>query len=124
MLRNLQIQKSQYFSDYITVVRENNPNLDSKEREWVMLSKLFDAIKQDLWDKGFSEEEYNEIIAKDTNNETAYKFLAYTFMLINPFDSIKDLKKLIKNDTDCELSDFTTQDIQKIFEASKAIDFG
>ncbi len=124
MQRNLQIQKSQYFSDYITTVRQNNPNLDSKEREWVMLSKLFDTIKEDLWDKGFSEEEYDEIIAKDTNDEAAYKFLAYTFMLINPFDSIKDLKKLIKNDTDCELSDFTMQDIQKIFEASKTIDFG
>jgi hypothetical protein len=90
---------------------------------------IFDAdfieqLEQDLEDKGFTENEATEVYCGTYSKDiTKYKILAYCYKLYDGFETVEELKQIIRESDESRIEDFTEEEIQQIFEASKLVDY-
>ena len=91
----------------------------------VSVEELNTEIEVDLEDKGFSNEEINEIISNDKiSNTTMYKAIAYFLLLFDiDWDTIKELKNTIKFQEIMDIENLTDEDLKGILKYRDEVDF-
>lgn len=82
---------------------------------------LEEIAEADLVDKGFTDEEIDQIICRQLNKETAYKFMAYFILLYTDFNSSNELMNVIEEHPDLSLDEFNEEDIDSIFLISDTL---
>ena len=100
---------SGYYMDFYAMNEDYDPQ-----------SRTINSIKSDLEDKNFSKQEIEQIIQKDCDKETMYKFVAYTSALGSPYTREKELEDLL---TELFGETPSKEDVHNIFVASETIDF-
>lgn len=114
---------------------EYNRYIESKAKEYIGPTgkcvddviyddDFIDTVEEDLTEVGFTSEEASGIAIASFANETVmYKMLAYCFLLQEPFDSVETLKAIINDSDVSDLKDFSDDNLSKIVEASKKINY-
>ena len=112
-----------YKSDYYNVAQDTLSSIhpDANITESDILNEMELIIKEDLADTGFTEEEIEQVLEQSLDNDVAYKFMAYFCSLYNDYTSSNELMKLIEENQDLDLDEFTEEDIDEIFLASKTL---
>lgn len=105
-----------YYEDYTTVgvSLEFHPDDDFEQ--------IHGMIAEDLDDKGFTEDEIDEILNEKPCLKTQYKFIAYAVSLYHEFYDINELKTLL-DEMGHNLDDFTDDDLNSILTERQHVDF-
>lgn len=91
----------QYRNEYICVIKEQHPELiqiTSRQEMTAELEYLYEAIEDDLLDKGFSENEIKDIWKMDVSSDTALRFSAYQIGLEEDYTTLKELQSVMGKD--------------------------
>ncbi len=105
-----------YFNDMLNTVLEMH-GLKDDDRDWLKDKHFTEAVKEDLLDKDFNDEEIRQVIAQDMTKDTAYHICSYIFSLTNDYETFDELKNTITNDYDLSLDDFSEEDLRSIFKS-------
>lgn len=108
------IALNRYYNDFYSVLDEPEDTIEQV---------LEEIVTNDLEDKGFTDEEIEQILGRQLNKETAYKFMAYFILLFTDFNSSNELMKVIEEHPDLSLDEFDEEDIDSIFLVSNKVDF-
>lgn len=117
---NLAKELNDYISDMLTNYCEE---CDIPKRQWekIIYDKDFkDYIVEDLVENGLKDTEA-QAVAYETgyNEDTVYKLLAYFYGRYDDYNSLETLKKVIEDSSFSKIDEFTEEELNKIFEASK-----
>lgn len=82
-----------------------------------------EMIAEDLEDKGFSDDEIDEVLDHNKVLPSSYKFIAYRLLLENPFSTKEELVNLINNSSYFSIDEFEDEDLDLILKYSKEVDF-
>ena len=103
-----------YFNDMLGTVLEMH-GLKDDGRDWLKDKCFTEAVKEDLLDKDFNDEEIRQVIAQDMTKDTAYHICSYIFSLANGYETLDELKKSISEDFEIALEEFSDEDLKKIY---------
>lgn len=112
-----------YKNDMLNVLIDEGTISKSEADDYVDSRELNEMIFEDLTDKNFNYHEVNEIIMQQGSNDTMYKFLAYFIATESEYNSVDELKYIIETSSYHDITNYTLEDFNKIFEAYKKIDF-
>ena len=112
-----------YKNDMLNVLIDEGTISESEANDYVDSRELNEMIFEDLTDKNFNYHEVNEIIMQQGSNDTMYKFLAYFIATESEYNSVDELKYIIETSSYHDITNYTLEDFNKIFEAYKKIDF-
>lgn len=102
---------SQYEEYYVKVVRELHFDEDTDD-DVILNSKEFkDALTNDLSNVCFTDDEIVEIITHNINENTAFKFLAYSIYLIKDEETPLDIISIINDKFGITISEDIAQKI-------------
>ena len=113
------------FNNYINDMANSYIGSTGKQLDDVIYEPDFlDQIQQDLEDKGFTAEEASGIAMNSfLNEDVEYRMLAYLYALYNGYENINELKEIIAVDSLSIFTDFTEEEIEKIFKAKERVDY-
>ena len=113
------------FNNYINDMASSYIGSTGKQIDDVIYEPDFlDQVQQDLEDKGFTAEEASGIAMNSfLNEDVEYRMLAYLYALYNGYENIDELKEIIAVDSLSISTDFTEEEIEKIFKAKERIDY-
>lgn len=113
------------FNNYINDMASSYIGSTGKQIDDVIYEPDFlDQIQQDLEDKGFTAEEASGIAMNSfLNEDVEYRMLAYLYALYNDYVNINELKEIITVDSLSIFTDFTEEEIEKIFKAKEKVDY-
>ena len=113
------------FNNYINDMANSYIGSTGKQIDDVIYEPDFlDQIQQDLEDKGFTAEEASGIAMNSfLNEDVEYRMLAYLYALYNGYENINELKEIIAVDSLSIFTDFTEEEIEKIFKAKERVDY-
>lgn len=113
------------FNNYINDMANSYIGSTGKQIDDVIYEPDFlDQIQQDLEDKGFTAEEASSIAMNSfLNEDVEYRMLAYLYALYNGYENIDELKEIIAVDSLSISTDFTEEEIEKIFKAKERVDY-
>lgn len=113
------------FNNYINDMANSYIGSTGKQIDDVIYEPDFlDQIQQDLEDKGFTAEEASGIAMNSfLNEDVEYRMLAYLYALYNGYENINELKEIIAVDSLSVFTDFTEEEIEKIFKAKERVDY-
>lgn len=112
-----------YKNDMLNVLIDEGTISESEANDYVDSRELNEMIFEDLTDKNFNYHEVNEIIMQQGSNDTMYKFLAYFIATESEYNSVDELKYIIETSSYHDITNYTLEDFNNIFEAYKKIDF-
>ena len=113
------------FNNYINDMANSYIGSTGKQIDDVIYEPDFlDQVQQDLEDKGFTVEEASGIAMNSfLNEDVEYRMLAYLYALYNGYENIDELKEIIAVDSLSIFTDFTEEEIEKIFKAKERVDY-
>jgi len=113
------------FNNYINDMASSYIGSTGKQIDDVIYEPDFlDQVQQDLEDKGFTAEEASGIAMNSfLNEDVEYRMLAYLYALYNGYENIDELKEIIAVDSLSVFTDFTEEEIEKIFKAKERVDY-
>lgn len=113
------------FNNYINDMASSYIGSTGKQIDDVIYEPDFlDQVQQDLEDKGFTAEEASGIAMNSfLNEDVEYRMLAYLYALYNGYENIDELKEIIAVDSLSISTDFTEEEIEKIFKAKERVDY-
>lgn len=99
-------------------------DIPEEEMDDVLYEDEFKAeIVDDLEDKGFTPEEAQAVAYETGVNEaTVYKLLAYFYLLCDDYNTVEELKAVMP-DSFSKLEEFTEEELEKIVDARKLVDY-
>lgn len=118
---NLRLEFNNYINDMATsYIGSTGKQIDDVIYE----PDFLDQVQQDLEDKGFTAEEASGIAMNSfLNEDVEYRMLAYLYALYNGYENIDELKEIIAVDSLSISTDFTEEEIEKIFKAKERVDY-
>lgn len=118
---NLRLEFNNYINDMAnTYIGSTGKQIDDVIYE----PDFIDQVQEDLEDKGFTPEEASGIAMNSfLNEDVEYRMLAYLYALYNGYEDIDELKEIIAVDSLSVFTDFTEEEIEKIFKAKDRVDY-
>lgn len=105
-----------YYCEYERLATENGYHPDDD------FEKIYEMMAEDLDDKGFTDDEIDEILYKHPSKNTIYKFIAYKLLTYDDFyDKDSLLERLL--DAKIDTDQLTEDDINNILLQKENIDF-
>lgn len=95
--------------------KRENVDFDDVEEE-----DIFPYVEEDLFDKGFSKEEIDEIVCHQMNENTFYKLGAYMIALYNQPETFEEWKISIKEDVMVKLPE---EECKKLWDAYQTVGY-
>lgn len=109
-----------YFNDNVQIYIMKN-KLDSSDLDLYLNDKNFLDMIENKLSKVFSKSEAQSIVTRSMDKETAYKFMAYYILSINPYDTIEQLQEIIKNYLFWSVEDFSDEELDMILKYGKQL---
>jgi len=86
----------------------------------VFEEEIYENLEEDFRDKGFTQQEIDEILVQQMKESTFYKLGAYMIALFNQPETLDEWRESVKNDA---MVEHTEEEVVKLWNAYQEVDY-